>query len=265
MMSSEELALRVRRHVVTMTSKGRSSHVGSGLSAADLLAVLYARVMKFDPTDPKVAGRDRFVMSKGHAGAAVYAVLAESGFFSTDRLAEHYQNGSVFSGHVSHAGVPGVEVSTGSLGHGLSVGSGMAWRAKATSERWRTYVLLSDGECDEGSTWEAALFAAHHRLDSLVAVVDYNGLQSLTTTEDTLALEPFADKWRSFGWTVHEVDGHDHESLTQAMTDRGNRPVAVLARTRKGKGVSFMEDQVLWHYRSPDEEELAAALRELQS
>ena len=246
-----------------MTSRGRSSHVASGLSVADILAVLYGEVMKFVPTDPQSPTRDRFVMSKGHAGAAVYAVLAESGFFSVERLREHYQNGSVFSGHVSHAGIPGVEVSTGSLGHGLSIATGMAWRVQATGSSARTFVLLSDGECDEGSTWEAALFAAHHGLARLTAVVDYNGMQSLATTEETLALEPFADKWRSFGWDTREVDGHDHSQLREALTEGTGRPVCVLAHTVKGKGVSFMENQVLWHYRPPSEDELASALGEL--
>jgi transketolase len=250
-----------------MTSSGKSSHVGSSLSAADILAVLYGEVLRLDPRDPGFPDRDRFIMSKGHAGASVYAALAERGFFAPERLAEHYQNGSIFSGHVSHAGVPGVELSTGSLGHGLSVGAGMAWRAQATDASWRSFVLLSDGECDEGSTWEAVLFAAHHRLSNLVAVVDYNKLQSLTTTQATLALEPFADKWRAFGWDVVEVDGHDHRSLAEAVdvtAISGGLPRCVIAHTVKGKGVSFMENEVLWHYRPPSSEELARALAEVQ-
>lgn len=237
--------------------------MGSALSVADILAVLYGEVMTINPSDPGDPARDRFVMSKGHAGAAVYAVLAESGYFPTEWLANHYQNGSVFSGHVSHAGVPGVELSTGSLGHGLSVASGMAWRAKIRGAGWRTFALLSDGECDEGSTWEAAMFAAHHRLSNLSIVVDYNGIQSLATTEATLALEPFADKWRSFGWELRDIDGHDHGQLREALRPGNSRPVCVLAHTVKGKGVSFMEHQVLWHYRSPSEDELEAALEEL--
>jgi transketolase len=248
-----------------MTARGRSSHVGSGLSIADILAVLYGDVMLTTPSDPQDPARDRFVMSKGHAGAAVYAALAETGYFPVERLADHYQNGSVFSGHVNHVGVPGIEVSTGSLGHGLSIATGMAWRSETTRSDWRTFALLSDGECDEGSTWEAAMFAAHHRLSSLTAVVDYNGIQSLATTEETLALEPFADKWRSFGWEVREVDGHNHDQLRRSLSRGGARPVCVLAHTVKGKGVSFMENQVLWHYRAPSEAELEAALAELQA
>ena len=178
---SVEFARRIRGHILRMTSAGKSSHVGSGLSAADILAVLYSSVLRIDPADPSLPERDRFIMSKGHAGAAVYAALAERGFFDVELLADHYQNGSIFSGHVSHAGVPGVELSTGSLGHGLSVATGMAWRSRAVGATWRSYVLLSDGECDEGSIWEAALFAGHHKLSNLVAVIDYNKLQSLAS------------------------------------------------------------------------------------
>ena len=262
-----EVARAVRAHVLRMTSGGGSSHVGSALSCADLLAVLYTDVLEVDPAHPARPDRDRFIMSKGHAGAALYAVLAERGFFDEAVLHRHYQNGSYLSGHVSHVGIPGVEFSTGSLGHGLPVGAGLAWRARQTGGLWRTYVLLGDGECDEGSIWEAAMFAGHHELGSLVAVVDHNGLQSLGTTEETLRLEPFAAKWESFGWEVARADGHDHAALAEAMRvprDPGRaRPRCVLARTVKGKGVSFMEDQVLWHYRAPSAEELDRALAEI--
>lgn len=267
MTTSVETARAVRAHVLRMTSAGRSSHVASGLSCADILAVLYHDVLAVDPASPDWHDRDRFIMSKGHAGAAIYAVLAERGFFDVELLSRHYRNGSPLSGHVSHLGIPGVEFSTGSLGHGLPVAAGMAWRSRQAGRAWRAYALLSDGECDEGSVWEAALFAAHHRLSNLVAVVDYNKLQSLTTTEETLALEPFADKWRSFGWDLVEVDGHDHGQLATALgVPRGaapGRPRCVLAHTTKGKGVSFMEHQVRWHYAPPDADELAAALAEV--
>lgn len=259
------LARQVRERVLEMTSSGRSSHVGSGLSVADILAVLYADVLHVRPEEPTWPLRDRFVMSKGHAGAAVYAVLAESGFFDPHLLQQHYQNGSIFSGHVSHAGVKGVEVSTGSLGHGLSIATGMSWRGRASGHEWRAFALLSDGECDEGSTWEAAMFAGHHHLDNLVAIIDYNKMQSLATTDETLTLEPFADKWRAFGWSVVEVDGHDHGELREALAPDPGRPRCVLAHTTKGKGVSFMENQVLWHYRPPSEDELARALEELRA
>ncbi|GAB2456446.1 transketolase [Nocardioides hungaricus] len=261
-----EFARRIRQHVLRMTNRGRSSHVASALSIADILAALYCDVLRVDPADPAWVDRDRFVMSKGHAGAAVYAALAEAGFLDPATLSLHYQNGSTFSGHVSHVGISGVELSTGSLGHGLSVATGMAWRARSVGAQWRAYALLSDGECDEGSTWEAALFAGHHRLANLVAVVDYNKYQSLATTDETLTLEPFADKWSAFGWDVIEVDGHDTTALSSALgvaPAQTNRPRCVIAHTVKGKGVSFMENNVLWHYRPPSDEELAVALAEV--
>ena len=259
-----ELARRIRVHAVRMTMRGRSSHVGSILSMADIMAVLYGRVLRVDPRAPKHPERDRFILSKGHAGAGVYAALAERGFFPRERLQTHCQDGSTLSGHVSHKEVPGVELSTGSLGHGLSVAAGMALAGKLDGADYRVFTVLSDGECDEGSVWEAAMFAAHHQLSNLVVIVDYNKLQSLATVEDTLRLEPFADKWRAFGWTVQEVDGHDHAAL-QAALQPGNvtGPTCIIAHTIKGKGVSFMENAVLWHYRSPQDDEYEAALEEL--
>lgn len=266
MPDSRSLARSVRIHALCMTSKGGSSHVGSCLSIADILAVLYADILLVDPNDPNKPDRDRFILSKGHAGAAVYATLAECGFFPRSKLESHYQDGSDLSGHVSHKNIPGVEVSTGSLGHGLSIAAGLALGAKRTSQRIRAFALLSDGECDEGSTWEAVLFAAHHKLDNLVAIVDYNKIQSLDSVANTLQLEPFADKWRSFGWTVSEVDGHDHDALTRTFRaiPIGSAPTCVLAHTVKGKGVSFMENSVLWHYRTARGEEFEAARRELE-
>ena len=261
------LAHRLRRHVVRMTSLGGSSHVGSALSMADIIAVLFGQVLRLDPQAPDWTGRDRFILSKGHAGACVYAALAERGFFPVAHLDRHYQNGSNLSGHVSHKGVPGVEFSTGSLGHGLGVGGGMALQLRRLGGDQRVFVVLSDGEMDEGSNWEAILFAGHHKLANLTAVIDYNKIQSLAPVAQTLALEPFADKWRAFGWTVREADGHDHAALSAALaaSPEGGRPTVVIAHTTKGKGVSFMEDTVLWHYRSPQGEELAAALKELDA
>lgn len=265
-MNTPELAQRIRVHVVNMTSRGGSAHVGAALSIVDILAVLYGEVLHVDPNQPRWSERDRFILSKGHAGAAVYATLAESGFFPVEKLATHYQDGSDLSGHVSHKGVPGVELSTGSLGHGLSVGTGMAYSARLRRQTHRVFVLLGDGECDEGSNWEAMLFAAHHRLDNLVAIVDFNKIQSLAPVAETLALEPFADKWRSFGWTVLEADGHDHGQLRNALAAPAvaDRPTCLLAHTTKGKGVSFMENSVLWHYRTARGSELSAALAELE-
>lgn len=267
MITSTELAKRIRLHALNMTSRGGSSHIGAALSVADILAVLYGGALNVDPAEPKHPDRDRFILSKGHAGAAVYAALAEAGFFPLEKLNTHYQDGSDLSGHVSHKGIPGVELSTGSLGHGLSVGAGMAKAAQLRGAGHRVVVLLSDGECDEGSNWEAILFAAHHKLDNLVAIVDYNKIQSLAPVADTLALEPFADKWRSFGWSVVEADGHDHEQLRECMARipaESQKPTCILAHTVKGRGVSFMENTVLWHYRTARGEELAAALLELE-
>lgn len=265
--NTQELAQQIRLHVLQMTSTGGSSHIGSCLSIADLLAVLYGQVLNVDPENPAWDDRDRFILSKGHAGAAVYATLAECGFFPVEKLKTHYQDGSDLSGHVSHKGIPGVELSTGSLGHGLSVGVGMAYAAKLKRRSHRVFVLMSDGECDEGSNWEAMMFAAHHGLDNVVAVIDYNKLQSLDTVENTLRLEPFASKLESFGWAVVESNGHDHNQLSEAFSALPaelGKPTCVFAHTTKGKGVSFMEDSVLWHYRTARGEEYSAALAELE-
>ena len=267
---AEVLAWLIRRNGLEMTHISRGSHIGSVFSVAEIIAVLYTGILNVDPNNPKMPGRDRLILSKGHAGSAVYAALAETGFFPVEELKNHYANGSVLSGHVTHKGVPGVEVSTGSLGHGLSVGVGMAMGARMNKEDWRTWVVLGDGECDEGSVWEAALHAAHFGLDRLCAVVDYNHMQSLNTVENTLRLEPFEDKWRDFGWNVERVDGHDVRALRGAFERaKGNagsgKPSVVLAHTVKGKGVSFMENNILWHYRTPQGEEYEEALKELEA
>lgn len=263
---TEALALRIRRHAVRMCQAGGSSHIGSALSMADIAAVLFGQVLRIDPSAPRWPGRDRFILSKGHAGACIYAALAERGFFPVEWLAQHYQNGSIFSGHVSHKGVPGVEFSTGSLGHGLGIGAGMAMQLRRAGGGQRVFVVLSDGECDEGSNWEAILFAAHQKLDNLVAIIDYNKIQSLAPVSETLGLEPFADKMRAFNWAVRQIDGHDHGALSDtlgAVPLEPGRPTVVIADTIKGKGVSFMEDSVLWHYRSPQGDEFRDAMAEL--
>lgn len=264
--STTELARRIRSHVLRMVHRAKASHVGSCFSMSDLLAVLYGAVLRVDPHRPDWSDRDRFLLSKGHAAAAIYAVLAERGFFPTSWLDTYCCDDSRLAGHITHYGVPGVEVSSGSLGHGLSLACGMALAGKRDQCPYRVFALLSDGECDEGSIWEAALFAPHHRLDNLIAIVDYNKIQSFGTVRQVLDLEPFADKWRAFGWSVREVDGHDHAQILdalQAVPFETTRPSLVLAHTVKGKGVSFMEDRLEWHYRSPDEGQLAEALAEL--
>jgi len=266
-MDSVKLSQKIRLHTLRMTSRGGSSHIGSVFSMVDILAVLYAYILKYDSQRPDWEERDRFILSKGHGGAGVYAVLAECGFFPITKLDSHYQDGSDLSGHVSHKGIPGVDISTGSLGHGLPIGAGMALAAKLDDLKRRIFVVLSDGECDEGSNWEAALFASHHRLDNLTIVIDYNKIQSLTTVKETLNLEPFKEKWESFGWNVKEVDGHNHDQLKSVFEEipfQNGRPNCVLAHTIKGKGVSFMENKVLWHYRTARDEEYEAALKELE-
>ncbi len=261
-----ELSRRMRVQALRMVHRAKASHVGSALSIADIVAVLYGAVLRVRPRQPNWAGRDRFLLSKGHACVAVYAALAECGFFETAELERYGQDHSRLMNHISHQ-VPGVEFSTGSLGHGLPFGTGKALAAKRQGADWRTVVLLSDGELGEGSNWEAMMFAAHHRLDNLVAIIDYNKLQSLTTVEKTLRIEPLGDKLRAFGWAVRDVDGHDHAALADALTStpwQPGQPSVLVAHTTKGKGVSFMENSVDWHYRSPTADHLAIALAELQ-
>lgn len=251
-MNSEHLAWLIRRHGIEMTHLSGSSHIGAILSVADIMAVLYADILRFDCREPKKEDRDRFILSKGHAGASVYAALAECGFFPVKELTTHCRNGSRLSGHVSHQ-LPGVDLSTGSLGHGLSIGCGMAYAGRKAHKNYKVYVVLGDGECDEGSVWEAAMFASHNRLNNLTAIVDHNHMQSMDDCEKTLALGDFAGKWRAFGWNVLEVNGHSHPELRQALTTRfdNNKPAVVIADTVKGCGVPFMENDILWHYRAP--------------
>ncbi len=261
-----ELARRIRAQSVRMVHAANASHIGTCLSMADLLAVLYGQVLRVDPARPEWDDRDRFILSKGHGAAALYAVLADRGFFPRAWLDTYCADGTRLSGHVSHYGVPGIELSTGSLGHGLSVGCGMALAGKRDGRDYRTFVLLSDGECDEGSIWEAVLFAPHHKLGNLVAIVDFNKIQSFGSVKEVLDLDPFADKWRAFGWAVREIDGNDVAAVSSALTAvpfEADRPSVVIAHTIKGKGISFMEGQLAWHYKSPNKEQLAAALAEL--
>lgn len=267
-MKSEELAWLIRRHGIEMTHLSGGSHIGAILSVADIIAVLYADVLKYDSENPEWEERDRMILSKGHAGASIYSALAENGFFPVEELKTHYQNGSRLSGHVSHH-LPGVDFSTGSLGHGLSAGAGMAYALKKDGKSQNVYVVLGDGECDEGSVWEAALFANHFRLNNLVAVVDHNHMQSLDFCENTLELEDFGSKWKAFGWNVIEIDGNSHEKLKAAFrqakekTD-GHRPTVIIANTIKGYGVKFMQNDILWHYRFPhDGWEYDCAVNEL--
>lgn len=251
-MTSEQLAWKIRRHGVEMTHLSGGSHLGAILSVADVMAVLYTDVLNVDPQNPDDENRDRFILSKGHAGAAVYAALAERGFFDVAELITHYQNGSRLSGHVSHY-VPGVDLSTGSLGHGLPVGVGMAYAGLKSGKGYQTYVVMGDGECDEGSVWEAALFASHYGVDNITAIVDHNKMQSMDFCNKTLNLGNFEAKWESFGWNVVSINGNDHEELKAAFakTFDNGKPKVIIANTVKGYGIPFMENDILWHYRFP--------------
>lgn len=251
-MTSEQLAWKIRRHGVEMTHLSGGSHLGAILSVADIMAVLYTDVLRVDPKNPDDENRDRFILSKGHAGAAVYAALAESGFFDVAELVTHYQNGSRLSGHVSHY-VPGVDLSTGSLGHGLSVGVGMAYAGLKSHKDYNVYVVLGDGECDEGSVWEAALFANHFGVKNITAIVDHNKMQSMDFCDKTLDLGDLEAKWESFGWNVVSVDGNNHDEIKSAFAKQfdNNKPKVIIANTVKGYGVPFMENDILWHYRFP--------------
>lgn len=266
--NKEELikfADEIRLKCLEMTSRGGSSHIGSILSIVDIVTVLYNCFINFDIKNPKDPLRDRFILSKGHSGVCIYAVLAKLGFFKSAELDSFYKNGSKFSGHVSHINIPGVEISTGSLGHGLGIGIGMAKAAKLQKRNHQIYVLVSDGEIDEGSNWEAFLFAPHNKLDNITVIIDYNKLQSLDTIENTLNLEPLSSKFISFGWEVFNCSGHSHDELIKNLNSAKNslKPSILICHTTKGYGVDFMENSVLWHYRSPKGEEFLEAKKQL--
>ena len=263
---TKALAQGIRCQALHMVTQARASHIGSALSIADIIAVLYGRALRVSPAAPSHSERDRFILSKGHACVAVYAALAETGFIDRALLDTYGADGSTLMAHISHK-VPGAEFSTGALRHGLPFGTGKALAAKRRGWPWRTVVLTSDGEWGEGSNWEAALFAAHHGLDNLICILDYNKLQSLRTVDETLRLEPLHSKFEAFGWAVQEVDGHDHGALINALEGPAwqvGKPMMLIAHTIKGKGVSFMENKVEWHYRNPTPELLAEALAEIE-
>jgi transketolase len=259
-------ARRIRRTSLQMVHRAGLGHPGGDLSAADILATLFFHVLHIDPARPQDPERDRFILSKGHASASLYATLAARGFFPLEQLETFAQPLATLNGHPDRRKVPGVEASTGPLGHGLPIAVGMALAAKMDRADWRTFVLTGDGELQEGSNWEAIMAAGQFQLDNLTAIVDRNRLQLSDATEHTVGLEPLADRWRSFGWSVAEVDGHDITGLLQAfeaLPIETGRPSCVIARTRKGRGVSFIENRAEWHHRIPTDAELAAALTEL--
>ncbi|MBI2934518.1 MAG: transketolase [Chloroflexi bacterium] len=262
----QAMARTIRRHIVTMIARAGSGHPGGSLSAVDILTVLYFRILRHRPSEPNWPDRDRFVLSKGHAAPALYATLAESGYFPVEELATLRQLGSRLQGHADRTQTPGVEMSAGSLGQGLSFGLGMALAARLDKKQYRVYVLVGDGESQEGQVWEAALAAAHYKVDNLVCIVDHNGLQLDGRVEEIMNIEPLKDKWQSFGWHAVEIDGHDLKQVLQALEDaRQNKgkPTVIIARTVKGKGVSFMENNVDFHGKAPSAQELDKAMLEL--
>ncbi len=262
----EKMAARLRRNILRMVIRGKGAHIGAALSIVEILTVLYDQVLNVHSSDPHDPRRDRFILSKGHAGIALYAILAEKGFFPKTWLDTYGQAGTKLGGHPDMHKVPGVEASTGALGHGFGFGLGQALAGKMDRANYRVFALLGDGECQEGSIWEAALFAPQHRLDNLTVIIDHNHLQAMDTLDRIVSLGNLAQKWRAFGWEVVEVNGHDLEQLVHALgttpAERG-KPTCVIAHTIKGKGISYMENAPLWHYRMPNEEELAMACREL--
>jgi transketolase len=260
-----ELARRIRANALREVCYGKSGHIGSALSMAEMLAYLYESVLKYKSDNPKWENRDIFILSKGHAASGLYAVLAEKGFFPREWMKKYYQDGGMLSGHVSHY-VPGIEVSTGSLGHGLPIGIGYAIHFRKNNRKNRVFVLLSDGETNEGSNWEAFLFAPHHNLDNLTIIIDYNKIQALGRCENVLTIEPLAQKLRDFHWEVKEVNGHNFKDIERALSKipiKKGKPSCIISNTVKGKGVSFLENTVSSHYYHVTEELLKKAYEEL--
>lgn len=261
-----EIANVIRKDIVSMICKSKSGHPGGSLSAVEILTALYFDQMNIDPTNPKMEDRDRFVLSKGHAAPALYATLSERGYFDKEELNHLRQIGSMLQGHPDMKKIPGVEMSTGSLGQGFSVACGMAMAAKLDNAPWNVYALLGDGEVQEGIIWEAAMSAAHYKLDNMIAFLDYNGLQIDGDVESVMNINPIEDKFKTFGWNVITIDGHDFDQIFAALDmakDTVDKPTMIIAKTIKGKGVSFMENQASWHGSAPSEEQLQQALSEL--
>ena len=262
----KEKAKEIRKSIVSMITEAKSGHPGGSLSVTDILTALYFSEMNVDPANPKMEGRDRFVLSKGHAAPAIYATLAEKGYFSKDELMTLRKFGSRLQGHPDMKKLPGIEISTGSLGQGLSVANGMALNAKIFDENYRTYVVLGDGEIQEGQIWEAAMTAAHYKLDNLCAFLDSNNLQIDGNVSEIMGVEPLDKKWEAFGWNVIKIDGHDFEQILSALDkarEYKGKPTMIIAKTIKGKGVSFMENVCGFHGVAPTLEELERALAEL--
>ena len=262
----EDIAKKARKKILNMIYQTNSPHIGSSFSIVEILVALYFKILSVSPKSPEAENRDRFILSKGHGCPALYAVLSLKGFISQSCINGFAVNGGTLEHHPTRDIKRGIEASTGSLGHGLSIGAGMAIAAKYDKASYRLFVLLSDGEMNEGDVWEAAMFASHHKLDNLVSIVDYNKIQALGRTNEVVNLEPLAQKWSAFGWDVREIDGHNFEEIINTLENipyGQGKPVVVIAHTVKGKGVSFMENKLLWHYRFPNKEEYTKALKEL--
>jgi transketolase len=262
----QTLAKKIRRNILTMISKAKSGHPGGSLSAVEILVTLYYDAMKHDPKNPEWEDRDRFILSKGHAAPVLYCTMAECGYVPEDQLNTLRQDGSIYQGHPDRRFIPALEASTGSLGQGLSVALGMGLAARLDGKDFRTYVMLGDGEIQEGQIWEAAMFGSFQKVDNVVAIVDYNKIQLDGYVKDIMDLEPLAAKWESFGWNAITIDGHDIPAVQQAFADAAaakGKPSVIIANTVKGKGVSFMEDLPKWHGVAPTPEELEIALKEL--
>lgn len=264
-MDYNNIATKIRKNILEMHHISQESHVGAAFSCVDILTVLYFKILNIDPKNPKLKNRDRFILSKGHAAAALYSILAQRGFFP-EKVLKTFCLGGGLPGHTTKNCVPGIETSAGSLGHGLPIGAGMALAEKGSNKKYRIFVLMGDGECDEGSVWEAALFSSHHKLDNLTVIIDRNNLQGLGKTNEVLNLEPLKEKWTAFGWQAVEIDGHNFDEIEKTLNSipfKKNKPSVVICNTVKGKGVSFMEDKLEWHYKSTTEEQYNLALKDL--
>ena len=262
----EKVADQVRGEVIQLSHSAQTPHLGSSLSCIDILVVLYWSILSIDSQNSTAPDRDRFILSKGHAATALYAALAYRGFFPLDELRNYAQPGSVMAEHPSIGSAPGIEAATGSLGHGLPIGLGMALASQIQNLSYRVFVVMSDGECNEGSVWEAAMIAPAHGLSNLIVVIDYNKWQATGRSQDVTSIDPLDGKWRAFGWDVYELDGNSIENLVNVLgsiPNSANKPIAIIAHTIKGKGVSFMEDDNNWHYRIPTASEVEEAKKEL--
>ena len=262
-MDLKQISKNVRKSIVKMNAKSSASHSGTALSTVDILTMLYFKIMNIDPNNPTLKSRDKFILSKGHGSSALYSTLAERGYFSKNLLDGFYVDGGQLPGHLDKDAVPGVEVSSGSLGHGLSIGIGMAIANKIDKLDNHVYVMCGDGELNEGSVWEAIMFAPHHNLANLTMIVDYNKLQGYGKTNEVINLEPLNQKLQSFNWDVLEIDGHNYEEIEKALSQQTSKPKVIIAHTIKGKGVGYMENEFVWHYKSPNNEQLKQAMKEL--